>query len=93
MQQAAAVLQAAAAAPAAAGGSGSSAGSPSADLSSDSSRAAERRISRVLVRNTPLFEQFIYIKRSFYQDRLGTNIGKTPKSTFFSGGAPLLHLL
>ena len=28
----------------------------------------------------------IYIKRSFYQDRLGTNIGKTPKSTFVSDG-------
>jgi L-aminopeptidase/D-esterase-like protein len=27
------------------------------------------------------FEPFIYMKRSFYQDRLGTNIGKTQKKS------------
>ena len=33
-----------------------------------------------LVRNNASFEQFIHqLKRSFYQDRLGTNIGKTQK--------------
>ena len=35
-----------------------------------------------------LFEPFIYIryKRTFYQDRLGTIIGKTPKKDRFSSG-------
>jgi hypothetical protein len=31
------------------------------------------------VRNAPLFGQFIYKKRSFCQDRLGTNIAKPLK--------------
>jgi hypothetical protein len=30
-----------------------------------------------------LFVQFLYKKRSFYQDRLGTNIGKTQKECRF----------
>jgi hypothetical protein len=30
-----------------------------------------------------LFEPFVYEKRTFYQDRLGTNIGKTPKGMRF----------
>jgi hypothetical protein len=34
---------------------------------------------------SPLFEPFIYIKRSFYQDRLGTNIGKIQKKDTFAG--------
>ena len=38
------------------------------------------------VRNAALFESFFTLKRSFYQDRLGTNIGKA--STFFSGPYP-----
>jgi hypothetical protein len=33
--------------------------------------------TQIKVRKTPLFEPFLYEKRSFYQDRLGTNIGKT----------------
>ena len=41
----------------------------------------------MLVRKTPLFEPLIYKKRTFYQDRLGTNIGKTQKKrvAFFAG--------
>eukprot|EP01046_Picozoa_sp_COSAG06_P019045 COSAG06_NODE_1345_length_9785_cov_2.721557_1_plen_89_part_10 len=31
-----------------------------------------------------LFEPFIYKKRSFCQDRLGTNIGKVEKKAFFA---------
>jgi hypothetical protein len=30
-----------------------------------------------------VFLSHLYIKRTFYQDRLGTNIGKTPKKTGF----------
>jgi hypothetical protein len=37
-------------------------------------------LSGSILRKTP----FIYRKRSFYQDRLGTNIGKTQKQTAFS---------
>jgi hypothetical protein len=37
-------------------------------------------LSGSILRETP----FIYRKRSFYQDRLGTNIGKTQKQTAFS---------
>jgi hypothetical protein len=33
-----------------------------------------------------LFAPFIYKKSSFYQDRLGTNIGKAPKKPVFSKG-------
>jgi hypothetical protein len=40
----------------------------------------------VTVRKTPLSAPFIYKKRSFYQDRLGTNIGKTQKRVAFSAG-------
>ena len=38
------------------------------------------------VRKTPLFARHLYIKRSFYQDRLGTNIGKTHKRVAFFAG-------
>jgi hypothetical protein len=35
----------------------------------------------------------LYIKRSFYQDRLGTNIGKVEKKVaFFAGGAAVRNL-
>jgi hypothetical protein len=34
----------------------------------------------------------LYIKRLFYQDRLGTNIGKTPKKPVFSKGPFARHL-
>jgi hypothetical protein len=39
------------------------------------------------VRKTPLFEPFIYNNEDFYQDRLGTNIGKVEKKrvVFFAG--------
>jgi hypothetical protein len=33
-----------------------------------------------------IFAPFIYQKRTFYQDRLGTNIGKTQKRDRFSSG-------
>ena len=36
-------------------------------------------LQRQPVRKTPFFEQFSIQKGSFYQDRLGTNIGKTQK--------------
>eukprot|EP01046_Picozoa_sp_COSAG06_P035094 COSAG06_NODE_3735_length_4963_cov_10.556538_2_plen_215_part_00 len=35
------------------------------------------------VRKTALFEPFMYINALFYQDRLGTNIGKTQKRAVF----------
>ena len=40
-----------------------------------------------VVRKTALFEPFIYKNALFYQDRLGTNIGKVLKKGPFSAGA------
>eukprot|EP01046_Picozoa_sp_COSAG06_P023069 COSAG06_NODE_1816_length_8301_cov_28.278225_7_plen_77_part_00 len=48
-----------------------------------------------VTRKTPLFEPFIYLeyiyikKRSFYQDRLGTNIGKALKIRPYPSGQHL----
>ena len=42
----------------------------------------------MLVRKTPLFEPLIYKKRTFYQDKLGTNIyreNSTKTAAFFAG--------
>jgi hypothetical protein len=40
-----------------------------------------------VVRENGIFEPFIYKKRTFCQDRLGTNIGRTQKRCLFSGDA------
>ena len=43
----------------------------------------------VHVRENGLFEPFLHQKRTFYSDRLGTNIGKAlKKQTVFLGSVP-----
>jgi hypothetical protein len=50
------------------------------------SDGAETKNARHLYMKT-IFEPFIYKKRSFCQDRLGTNIGKTKNAGGFSSAA------
>jgi hypothetical protein len=45
-------------------------------------------LRRCQVSKTGLFEPFIYINE-FYQDRLGTNIGKTQKKDRFAAALPM----
>eukprot|EP01046_Picozoa_sp_COSAG06_P007683 COSAG06_NODE_379_length_16608_cov_83.792477_4_plen_80_part_00 len=41
------------------------------------------KMAQSTVSKNALFEPFVYKKRAFYQDRLGTNIGKLKKTTVF----------
>jgi hypothetical protein len=58
------------------GATGDAAGAPAGTGGSDGSGRALRQPSVAVRRNAPFGAPFLCYKRSFYQDRLGTDIGK-----------------